>query len=62
MNRKFGYYIVLGLVIGGVLGMLYGPAIGNTARRWGWGTRRCFHWMVHCRRCSSKPKRKKEDK
>lgn len=30
MDRKFGYYIVLGLVIGGVFGVFLGAAIGNT--------------------------------
>ena len=29
MDRKFGYYIVLGLVIGVVLGMGVGAASGN---------------------------------
>jgi hypothetical protein len=37
MDPKFGRFIVLGLVIGGVLGLLYGPAIGNTALGLGLG-------------------------
>lgn len=30
MERKFGYYIVVGLLIGGVFGMGLGAANGNT--------------------------------
>jgi hypothetical protein len=31
MERRFGYYILLGLLIGAVLGVGLGAAIGNTA-------------------------------
>jgi len=31
MERRFGYYIVLGLVIGGFLGMGFGATSGNIA-------------------------------
>ncbi len=31
MDRKFGYYIVVGLVIGGAFGLTLGAANGNTA-------------------------------
>ena len=30
MNKKFGLYIVLGLIIGGNFGIFLGPAMGNT--------------------------------
>ena len=35
MERRFGYYVVLGLVIGGVFGMSVGATNGNTI--WGIG-------------------------
>jgi uncharacterized protein YcfJ len=37
MDRRFGYYIVLGLVIGVVFGMGVGAASGNTLLGIGFG-------------------------
>jgi uncharacterized protein YcfJ len=37
MERRFGYYIFLGLVIGAVLGVGLGAAIGKTALGVGFG-------------------------
>ena len=31
MNKKFGLYIVLGLILGAVFGNFFGPIVGNTA-------------------------------
>jgi len=31
MDKKFGLYIVLGMIVGAVLGASFGPAIGNSA-------------------------------
>jgi hypothetical protein len=44
MERKFGYYIVLGLLIGVVFGMGLGAANGNTI--WGIGLGALFGVFV----------------
>jgi hypothetical protein len=30
MNKKYGLYMIFGLIIGADLGIFFGPAIGNT--------------------------------
>lgn len=31
MNKKFGLYIIFGLIVGANFGIFFGPAIGNTS-------------------------------
>ena len=31
MDKRFGLYIVLGLILGAVFGIFFGPVVGNTA-------------------------------
>ena len=31
MNKKFGLYIVLGLIVGANFGIFFGPVVGNTS-------------------------------
>ena len=60
MERKFGYYIVLGLLIGAVFGLGLGAANGNTI--WGIGLGALFGvfigWFVAAAALQSRDKTK----
>lgn len=47
MDKRFGLYIVLGLILGSVFGSSFDPAIGNTTLAMKLGTRGVFiGWFI----------------